>query len=300
MPFTQRPLFDWQLRSRALPLGERTVIMGILNVTPDSFSDGGHFYTPEKAPERAIERAIQMLDEGAQIIDVGGESTRPNATPLSADEEQSRIMPVIEAIFRERPEAILSIDTFHSTTARRALEAGVEIVNDVSGLLWDPELATTCGEFRCGVVLMHARGRPREWRDLPALAPQAVVPMVLNELSQRVEAAERAGIERRCMALDPGIGFGKRRDENYPILSHFDELRELGLPLMLGASRKAFLGTTIAHLHGEMTPSSDARLNATTAANVSAILSGAHIVRVHDVLAAAEAAAVADRILAFI
>ena len=296
MPFFPRSQYDWHLRTRTLALGQRTVIMGILNVTPDSFSDGGYFYSAESAPHRALEQAIRMLDEGAQIVDIGGESTRPNAVPLTPDEEQARILPVIEAIHAHRPEAILSVDTFHAATAKRAVERGAEIVNDVSGHLWDDAMSRTCAELGCGVVLMHTRGRPQEWRDLPQLAPQAVVPMVLNDLAQRLDAATAAGIPRNRIVLDPGLGFGKRGDENYPLLAHFDELQELELPLMIGASRKGFLGQAIAHLH-DAPPATDARLNATIAANVAAILGGAHIIRVHDVLPAAEAAAVADRIL---
>jgi dihydropteroate synthase len=296
MPFLPRPQFDWHLRTRTLALGQRTIVMGILNVTPDSFSDGGHFYSAERATDRALAQALRMLDEGARIIDVGGESTRPGAVPLTADEEQARILPVIEAVLAHRREAILSVDTFHAATARCAIEAGAEVVNDVSGFLWDEAMAATCAKLSCGVVMMHTRGRPQEWRDLPALAPQAVVPMVLNDLAQRLEAATAAGIARSRIVLDPGVGFGKRGDENYPVLAHFDQLHQLGQPLMLGASRKGFLAQTIAHLH-DAPPATDARLNATTAANVAAILAGAHILRVHDVLAAAEAAAVADRIL---
>jgi len=296
MPFLPRPQFDWRLRARALTLGQRTIIMGILNVTPDSFSDGGHFYSAESSTERAVEHSLRMLQEGAQIIDIGGESTRPGAAPLTADEEQARILPVIETVRSSRPEAILSADTYHAATARRAIEAGAEIVNDVSGLLWDEAMAATCAELGCGVVLMHMRGRPQEWRELPVLAPQDVVPMVFNDLAQRLEAATMAGIAGDRVVLDPGIGFGKRGDENYPLIAQFDQLRQLGRPLLFGASRKGFLANSIAHLH-DAPPATDARLNATLAANTAAILGGAHILRVHDVLAAAEAAAIADRIL---
>src|SRR6266702_1701314 len=167
MPFVTRPRFDWHLRTRTLPLGQRTLIMGILNITPDSFSDGGHFYTPEDAPDRAVAQALQMLDEGADILDIGGESTRPNATPLPPGEEQSRILPVIEAILKAKPEAILepiiSVDTFHASTARLTIEAGAEIINDVSGHLWDPAMSAPCASLACGAVLMHTRGRPHEW-----------------------------------------------------------------------------------------------------------------------------------------
>jgi dihydropteroate synthase len=303
MPFVPRPRFDWSLRTRTLPLGPRTLIMGILNVTPDSFSDGGHFYSPQHAPERALAQAITMLEEGAEILDIGGESTRPNATPLTAEEEQSRILPVIQSILRQKPEAILSIDTFHASTARRAIEAGAEIVNDVSGHLWDPEMSTTCAELHCGTILMHTRGRPQDWPTLPPLAPDEVLPLVLNELAARLEAATRAGIPRDRIVLDPGFGFGKRLDENYPLLAHFDRLHQLNLPLLAGVSRKGFLAHTLAQhpslalLLNGATPAMEDRLQATTAANVAAILAGAHIVRTHDVRPAAEAAAIADRIL---
>jgi dihydropteroate synthase len=304
MPFAPRSHHDWRLGTRALALGRRTLIMGILNVTPDSFSDGGHFYSPEHAPERAFAQAIKMLDEGADILDIGGESTRPNATPLTAAEEQSRILPVIAAILQQRPEAILSVDTFHAATARRAIEAGAEIVNDVSGHLWDPKMSATCANLNCGVILMHTRGRPQDWPTLPPLAPDEVLPLVLTELATRLEAATAAGITRDKIVLDPGFGFGKRLDENYPLLAHFDQLRRFNLPLLAGASRKGFLAHTLAQdpstsvlLNGG-TPSMEDRLHATTAANVAAIFSGAHILRTHDVRPAVEAAAIADRILA--
>jgi dihydropteroate synthase len=278
--------------------------MGILNVTPDSFSDGGHFYTPEHAPERALAQAITMLEEGADILDIGGESTRPNATPLTAEEEQSRILPVIESLLEQHPEAILSIDTFHASTARRATDAGAEIVNDVSGHLWDPDMSTTCAELQCGAILMHTRGRPQDWPKLPPLAPNEVLPLVLTQLTERLQAATDAGIERNKIVLDPGFGFGKRLDENYPLLAHFDQLRQFNLPLLAGASRKGFLAHTLTQ-HPSLTvllngaaPSMEDRLQATTAANVAAILAGAHIIRAHDVRPAVEAAAIADRILA--
>jgi dihydropteroate synthase len=277
--------------------------MGILNVTPDSFSDGGHFYSPEHAPERALTQALKLLDEGADILDIGGESTRPNAIPLTADEEQSRILPVIAPILEQRPETILSIDTFHASTARRAIQAGAEIVNDVSGHLWDTEMSTTCAQLNCAAILMHTRGRPQDWPTLPPLAPEEILPLVLTQLAERVKAATAAGISRDKIVLDPGFGFGKRLDENYPLLTHFEQLRQFNLPLLAGASRKGFLAHTLAQhpslstLLNGATPSMEDRLHATTAANVAIILSGAHIIRTHDVRPAVEAAAIADRIL---
>jgi dihydropteroate synthase len=272
--------------------------MGILNVTPDSFSDGGHFYSPENAPERALAQAHQMLDEGAHILDIGGESTRPNAIPLSADEEQSRILPVIDAILAQRPDTILSIDTHHASTAVCAVEAGVEIVNDVSGLLWDAAMAQNCVQLGCGTVLMHTRGRPHDWLDQQPIAAEEVVPLVLRGLKERVEAATSAGIARSRIVLDPGFGFGKRLDENYPLLARLDQLQQLNLPILAGVSRKSFLAQALAPFYEETLPPPEARLHATTAANVAAILNGSHIIRTHDVRPAVEAAAIADRILA--
>jgi dihydropteroate synthase len=303
MPFASRSHHNWHLRSRTLALGQRTIVMGILNVTPDSFSDGGLFYSPRHAPERALEQALKMLDEGATILDIGGESTRPNATPLTADEEQSRILPAIEAILKEKPNAILSVDTFHAATARRAIEAGSEIINDVSGHLWDPDMSTTCARLGCGTVLMHTRGRPHEWPNLPLLAPNEVLPLVLTELADRLAAAVTAGVLRNKIVLDPGFGFGKRLDENYPLLGHLSELQRFELPIVAGVSRKGFLAHTLTQspslsvLLDGAAPSMEDRLHATNAANVAAILSGAHILRTHEVRPTVEAAAIADRIL---
>ena len=269
--------------------------MGVLNVTPDSFSDGGlHTY-----PAVAVQVALRMLDEGAHLIDIGGESTRPGtyAKPTAA-EETDRVMPVIEGILRGRPSALLSIDTYHATTARLALTAGVEIVNDVSGFLWDETMAATCAELACGVVLMHTRGKPSEWKSLPALQHDEVAPLVISELGERIAAAKIAGIALERLVLDPGFGFGKAFDENYALLGHLDQVRALGFPVLAGVSRKGFLGRTLAWLNGgQDVPASD-RGHATLAATTAAILGGADIVRVHEVRPAVEAAAIADALLA--
>jgi dihydropteroate synthase len=304
MPIAPRPHFDWHLRTRTLSLGQRTILMGILNVTPDSFSDGGHFYSPQHAPEKALAHALKMLDEGADILDIGGESTRPNATPLTAEEEQNRILPIIESILKHRPQAILSIDTFHASTAHHAIAAGAEVVNDVSGHLWDPDMSKTCAALGCGTILMHTRGRPHDWPHQPPLAPDEVLPLVQSGLTERLEAATATGIPRNKIVLDPGFGFGKRFDDNYPLLAHLNQLRQLNLPILAGLSRKSFLSHTLtqspnlASLFNEAQPSFINLINATTAANVAAVFAGAHILRVHDVRPAAEAAAIADRILA--
>src|ERR1019366_3309514 len=227
MPFAVRLRFDWRLRTRSLALGERTLLMGILNVTPDSFSDGGRFLSPQAA----LSHALQMLDDGADILDLGGESTRPNSVPIAPADEQARVLPVLRAILAARPDAIVSIDTYHAVTARLAVEAGAEIVNDVSGHLWDPHMAQTCASLQCGAILMHTRGRPQEWRTLPALAPDEVVPLVLRDLEARAGAALAAGIARASIVLDPGFGFGKAFEENFPLLAGLETLQSLGFPL---------------------------------------------------------------------
>jgi len=291
----------WQLRSRSIDLGTRTFIMGVVNVTPDSFSEGGRFFEPQAA----IAHALQLLDEGADILDIGGESTRPGTFVLSderrdkpvvsEDEELRRVMPVIEGVLKARPEAIVSADTYKSSVARRAVEAGAEIVNDVSAFQWDAAMASTCAELRCGVVLMHTRGRPTEWRHLPADAD--IAKLVIRDLADRVQLALDHGVAREHIVLDPGFGFGKKFDENYPLLAHLDRLQQLGFPLLAGTSRKSFIGRTIGKRRGgEDAPPAD-RLYGSLAAMVASILAGAHIVRVHDVKPAIEVAAVSDEVL---
>ena len=205
------------------------------------------------------------------------------------------MLPVIEDVLKARPETILSIDTYKAETAKAAVQAGAQIVNDVSGFLWDPAMAATCAELRCGVILMHTRGRSSEWRTQPPLPHEEVAPLVLRELKLRADAAISAGIEHAAIVLDPGFGFGKVLDENYPLLARFDELHTLGYPLLAGVSRKAFLGNTLAQMYGRDVPT-DQRGNATVAAVTAAVLAGAHMVRVHDVKAAREAVAIADAI----
>lgn len=285
---------EWQLRSRALTLGPRTLIMGVLNVTPDSFSDGGIFLSAEAA----IDHAIGMLDEGADMIDMGGESTRPGSRPIGSQEELDRVLPVMEGVLRERPSAIISIDTYKAETARGALVAGAEIVNDVSAFVWDEAMAGACADLRCGVVLMHTRGRPEEWRTQPRLAQEAVVPLVREGLREAMTRAAAAGVERSRVVLDPGFGFGKAFDNNYPLLAHLDALLSLEQPLLAGVSRKSFLGRTLGRARGGEDVPVHARGHATLAATTAAILAGAHVVRVHEVRAAVEAARIADAILA--
>jgi dihydropteroate synthase len=305
-----RAVFQWSLGTRTLELGKRTLIMGIVNVTPDSFSDGGAYFDSEKATAHAL----QLLDEGADMVDIGGESTRPGASvaaqtttkdktvpanaaatkpSVSAEEELRRVLPVITAIKKARPDAVISIDTYKAGVAQASAVAGAEIVNDVSGLLWDKQMVRTIAEIRCGAILMHMRGRPEEWHALPP--PGDVVLMVKRELRERVEAAVQGGIRRERIALDPGFGFGKKFEENYPLLSRFQDLQSLGFPLVAGTSRKSFIGRMLAE-DGKVAPLSD-RVYGNLAAHTALILKGAHILRTHDVKVAVEAARVADIIL---
>lgn len=317
-----RAVFQWHLGRRTLELGKRTLIMGIVNVTPDSFSDGGQFLDPASA----IEHALHLLDEGASILDIGGESTRPGArvtpdttidstsanlpptapltkapltnvpvtrVPVTEHEELRRVLPVISEIKKLRPDAILSIDTYRSSVARAAVAAGAEIVNDISALRWDSQMAKTIAELKCGAILMHMRGRPEEWRTLPPAGD--IVLLVKRELREWSEKAVLAGIRREYIVLDPGFGFGKNFEQNYPLLSRFRDLQSLGFPLLAGVSRKSFVGRMLA-ANGKDAALKD-RLYGTLAAHTILIMKGAHILRTHDVRAAAEAARVADTIL---
>jgi dihydropteroate synthase len=296
-----RPLFCWQLRCRALELGRRTLIMGVVNVTPDSFSEGGRFFEPQAA----IAHALELLDEGADILDIGGESTRPGThvqsdesshKPLvTEDEELRRVMPVIEGVLKARPDAIVSIDTYKSAVARRAVEAGAEIVNDVSAFQWDSKMADTCADLNCGVVLMHTRGRPSEWRFLEHDPDMAY--RVAHDLGNRVQIALGSGVKREDIVLDPGFGFGKNFEENYPLLARLNRLQDLGFPLLTGTSRKSFVGRTVGKRRGGDDAPPKQRLYGSLAAMVASILHGVHVVRVHDVRPAVEAAAVADEVL---
>lgn len=296
-----RTITQWKLRTRSLELGRRTLLMGVVNITPDSFSDGGNFLDPEAA----IAHGLQLLEEGADLLDLGAESTRPGSQAgdvararVSAEEEQARLLPVVEGIRRAAPDAVISADTYKSATARAALAAGAEIINDVSGFTWDEEMAAICAEARCGVVLMHTRGRPEEWRGQGKLQAESLMEVVRDGLSGSLEAARRAGIAAESIVLDPGYGFGKKFDENYVMLARQAELLALGRPLLAGVSRKSFLGHTLSSLHGGKQTPVEARETASVAALVTAILHGASIVRVHDVRPAVEAARIADAVQA--
>jgi dihydropteroate synthase len=296
MTKSPREILSWRLRTRVLDLGRRTLVMGVVNVTPDSFSDGGAFLEPEAA----VAHALALLDEGADLLDLGAESTRPGsraggALPaVSSEEEQARLLPVIQGILRAKPDAILSVDSYKAATARAALKAGAEIVNDVSGLLWDAEMAQVCAQTGCGVVLMHTRGRPEEWRGQTQLEPDDLLATVREGLADSLKLAGAAGILTEAIVLDPGYGFGKRFEENFCLLARQAELLELGRPLVAGVSRKSFLGRALAPLYGGNDAPVAARETASVAALVASILHGASIVRVHAVRPALEAARIAD------
>jgi dihydropteroate synthase len=258
--------------------------MGILNVTPDSFSDGGSF----DDPARALEQAERMIAEGADIIDVGGESTRPQgAKPVTADEEQGRVLPVIRAIAGRFPQIAISIDTVKSETATAALGAGASIVNDVSGFRLDPRMSATCAAARCGVVLMHSRGDVSTMGTYQHATYDTVVPAVVKELRGSVEAARAAGIRSEAIVLDPGLGFAKRSEHSLAMLAGIPELLALGFPVLVGASRKRFVG----ELTGVAVAAE--RRHGTVGANVAALMLGARLFRVHDVAPSRQALDVA-------
>jgi dihydropteroate synthase len=273
--------------------------MGIVNVTPDSFFEGGRF----PSAHAAVHHAMLLLEEGADIIDVGGESTRPGArvapgggstATVSAEEELRRVLPVIEGIRSRMPEALISIDTYKATVARAAVAAGAEIINDISALRWDTEMPKAAADLHCGVVLTHMRGRPEEWKSLPSL-DGGVVALVCRELGEWASTAESAGIAHNRIVIDPGYGFGKILDDNYPLLARLGELQRLGFPILAGTSRKSFVGRTVSRTEDPVPV--EQRLHGTMATVAASILMGAHIVRVHDVAAARETAVVCDEIL---
>jgi len=304
MKVFRRAVAEWKLRRRTVELGRRTLVMGVVNITPDSFSDGGRFFRAETA----IAHGIRLLEEGADLLDLGAESTRPGsraggadasalAPAVSAEEEQARLLPVLEGILKERPEAIVSVDTYKARTARTAVAAGAEIVNDVSGFVWDPAMAQACAEAGCGVVLMHSRGRPEEWVSQAQLEPNELLRTVRAGLAASLRAAVESGIAVEAVVLDPGYGFGKRFEENFALLGRQAELLELGRPLAVGVSRKSFLGRALGPLFGGRVAPVEARETASVAGLVAAILNGASLVRVHQVRPAVEAALVADAVL---
>ncbi|HEX5438719.1 MAG TPA: dihydropteroate synthase [Gemmatimonadaceae bacterium] len=274
----------WQLRGRALAL-DHPVILGILNVTPDSFSDGGAFFSPDSA----IEHAARMFDDGADIVDIGGESTRPQgAVPVEAPEEVRRVLPVVRVLRQRYPDCLISVDTVKSEVAEAVLDAGADIINDVSAFRLDARMARVCAAHAAGVILMHSRGGVHDMATYTHAAYGAdVVGEVIHELGESAQAAERAGIARQAIALDPGIGFAKRSEHSIAVLAQLERLVALGYPVVVGVSRKRVVG----ELSGVSAPAE--RVEGTTGANVMALAAGARIFRVHDVRAARRALDVA-------
>jgi len=271
-------------REGFLELGSRTHVMGILNVTPDSFSDGGLYANAE----RAFAHAREMATAGADIIDIGGESTRPGAEPLSEAEELRRIIPIIERVATELAVPV-SVDTYKSSVARRALEAGASIVNDISGLRFSPDMARIAGDYGAAVVIMHIKGTPRDMQQNPVY--DDVVDEVMSFLAEGIAIAVNAGVEREKILIDPGIGFGKTVEHNLTLLNRLDEFRGLGRPIVLGTSRKKFIGASIG------IPVPEQRDDGTAATVALGIERGASIVRVHDVARMVRVARMTDAVL---
>jgi len=273
-----------------MPIGERTLIMGILNVTPNSFSDGGQFISLDAA----LAHAEQMISEGADIIDVGGESTRPGGEPVTVAEEIKRVVPVIEAL-AQRTGIPISVDTTKSEVARVALDAGAAIVNDISALRFDFYVADAVALAGAGLVLMHSRGTPATMHRLPPVAD--IMHEVTHSLGASINMAERRGVQRESIVIDPGIGFGKSQEQNLELLANLDQLIAAfpNYPLLIGTSRKSFIGRLLADESGTPAPAED-RLHGTLATITTAVLHGTHIVRAHDVKAAAETIRVAEAI----
>jgi len=269
-------------------LGRKTLVMGVLNVTPDSFSDGGKYLSVRQA----IEQAFQMQRDGAVIVDIGAESTRPGSGEIPVAEELARLLPVLESL-RGKLKIPISVDTQKAAIAEIAIGAGAAMINDVSGLRHDPRLADVVAHHGVPLVLMHMRGTPRTMQKLPFA--KDVMKDVLHGLRKSVATARKAGVAKSKIIVDPGIGFGKSFEQNYELLARLDEIAKLGYPLLVGTSRKGFLGKTLAR-NGEPAPS-EKRIWGTAATVTASILCGAHIVRVHDVAEMAQVARVADCIL---
>ena len=285
---TRRKFFRLTLPSRTLALGKRTLVMGVLNVTPDSFSDGGKFFSPEVA----IEHALAMELEGADLVDIGGESTRPDSTGISAQEELARVLPLFEGL-RGRIKIPISIDTRRAEVAEAAIQTGAQIINDISGLKHDPRIAKVAAKYSVPLILMHMRGEPKTMQRGPFA--RDVMKDVTQGLRASLAKARRAGVAKSQIVLDPGIGFGKSFSQNYELLQKLPQLAQLGYPLLIGTSRKGFLGATLAK-DGKPAPAEE-RIWGTAATVTASILGGAHIVRVHDVPEMVQVARAADFVL---
>jgi dihydropteroate synthase len=274
--------YSIRCRKRTLTLGKQTLLMGILNVTPDSFSDGGLFFDREKA----VAHGLRMVEEGADIIDIGGESTRPGSKPLELEEELRRVIPLIESLAKEI-DVPISIDTYKSGVAQRAIESGAEIINDISGLHFDPTLAQVAVKEDVPIILMHIRGTPETMQK--NVHYESLFSEILQYLKDSIQKAESAGLDPHQIIIDPGIGFGKTVEDNLLIIKNLYEFRILGKPILLGTSRKNFIGKILNAEAGD-------RLEGTLSSIAIGVLNGAHIIRSHDVLQTKKAIAVADAI----
>jgi dihydropteroate synthase len=285
MPSTTLPCGN-----KKLELGKRTLIMGIVNVTPDSFSDGGSFFSAELA----VTHALQLVDEGADILDIGGESTRPFSEPVSESEELSRVLPVIEEISR-RVDVPISIDTTKASVAQKAVAAGATLINDISALRMDPEIASIAAEYRVPLILMHMKGTPKTMQVAPVY--EDLIPDIVNFLSNAMDQAMSAGVDRSMIILDPGIGFGKTIDHNLQILNELEKFHQLKATLLVGPSRKMFIRQLVKEPEKkDIDPRSLSVARGTQATITIAAMKGVHIVRVHDVARTKATLAVADAV----
>jgi dihydropteroate synthase len=304
MPKNSRPQFELTIRGRTTRIGERTLIMGILNVTPDSFSEGGRYFEPENA----IAHGIELVQQGADWLDIGGESTRPGAKPIAEGEELRRVLPVIRALRHKLKDVPISIDTTKSKVAEQALEAGADIVNDISGLRFDPRIAEVARANKVPLILMHTRGRPETMRKLPFV--RDIWRTLIAGLESSIERALAAGVKRSQLILDPGLGFGKSRRQNYEIVAGLARLERFHLPILIGASRKSFVKAIVRGEGLEPLPATPSRTRLRTrqedrellpfgdaAFVAAAILGGANIVRVHEPAAILPALRVADAVV---
>jgi len=271
---------NWTFGNRSYRLGRFPLIMGIVNITPDSFSDGGQYYNPQSTDaEETVEHALRLVEHGADILDLGGESTRPGAEPVSLEEELKRVVPVVKSLVAQT-DVPISVDTTKSEVARRCLEAGAEIINDISGLSFDPEMPGVCREYEAGIICMHSQGTPQTMQKNPVY--QDCISEIISWLKQRVDSLRQIGVTEQQIVLDPGIGFGKTADHNLMILSSIEKLRDLGRPVLIGHSRKRFLGTLLGREHDE-------RLAGTIGVSIALAQQHVDLLRVHDVAAVKDA-----------
>lgn len=281
---TMRKRYSLVLKDRQLPLGDRTIVVGVLNVTPDSFSDGGEHFDLDQA----VEHALRMESDGADIIEVGGESTRPGSERVSVSDELARVIPVLEKL-KEKLNVPIAVDTYKSQIARAAVESGASIINDISSLRFDPVIADVVAETQTLLVLMHMRGEPSTMQKIEP--SKDIFADMETDLNEAIRLAESRGVRREQVVIDPGIGFGKTLEQNLAIINHLERFKGFDLPLMVGTSRKSFIGRITGR-------PADERLFGTAASVAAAIMRGAHIIRVHDVKEMVEVARITDAIMA--